>query len=462
MALSGVFYGTTSNPRIKPQISWEAVQSVAGNYSDVTARLQYTRSNSGYTTGGTWKGSLTINGDTASKSLHVEITNGNLTTAITHTVRVYHDAAGKKSITISASGGITSPADSTLKTTAISAIVTLDTIPRASEISATDCNIGAVSTVVISQKNSDFTHTLAYQFGALSGYLSAAGQPVEKAEKFSQTVVNFTVPESFYAQIPDSPTGQCRLTCVSYSGSAEIGTKTAAFTVTASKDKCLPDISLTAEDTWEKTCQLTGDPQVLVLNASRVQCTLAATAKNGASIVSRTLLSEQVPEQTLLDPVTTAAIAYAATDSRGYCAEQTYQAPHIPYITPTINLSVKRDAPTANTATLTVTGQCFAGSFGAAENTFSLDVYVDGALEDSRGVTLREDNSYSITIGLSYTPYQQSSAVRVVGRDAIFEMEKTATLPAGVPVFDWGAGDFRFNVPVYMPKLYVDEKEVQA
>ena len=39
MALSGIFYGTSSNPRIKPQISWSAKQSVAGNYSDVTAKL---------------------------------------------------------------------------------------------------------------------------------------------------------------------------------------------------------------------------------------------------------------------------------------------------------------------------------------------------------------------------------------------------------------------------------------
>ena len=366
MALSGIFYGTSSNPRIKPQISWSATQSVAGNYSDVTAKLQYTRSNSGYTTGGTWKGSLTINGDTLSKSLYMEITYGNVTTVITHTVRVYHDGSGKKTITVSGTGGITSPAEASLKTTDISAKITLDTIPRASAISATDCNIGANSTVVVSKKDSGFTHTLAYKFGSLSGYIASTGEPVETAEKFSQTVVNFSVPESFYAQIPDAPSGTCTLTCVTYQGATKIGTKTASFTVTALKDQCAPEISLAVEDTWEKTCQLTGDPQVLVLNASKAKCLLTATAKHAATVVSRTLLGKAVPEEALLDPVTTAELVYAVTDSRGYSVEQTYPAPYIAYVQPTVNASVKRDSPTANPAVLTVTGQCFCGSFGAA------------------------------------------------------------------------------------------------
>ena len=460
MALSGIFYGTSSNPRIKPQISWEAVQSVAGNYSDVTAKLQYTRSNSGYTTGGTWKGSLTINGDTLSKSLYMEITYGNVTTVITHKVRVYHNDDGKKSITISGTGGIVTPAEASLKTTEISASVTLDTIPRASGISATDCNIGANATVVVGKKDASFTHSIGYKFGALTGYLSATGQPVDKAEIFSGTVVNFAVPESFYAQIPDSPTGECTLTCNTYQGTTKIGSSTASFTVTAPKSKCAPTVSLQVEDTNPATIALTGNSQVLVLNASVARCILTAEARHSATIAQMTLLGKTAESQTDLSPVQTGNISYSATDSRGYRTEQTYTAQTVPYVLPTVNASVKRDSPTANTAVLTVTGQCFAGSFGAAENTFRLEAYVDGMLEESMRVSPKEDNSYCVDIPLLWVPYQQTSAVRVVAKDTLFTLEKTVTLSAGVPVFDWGAGDFRFHVPVYMPQLYVDGKEV--
>lgn len=461
MALSGIFYGTSSNPRIKPQISWSATQSVAGNYSDVTAKLQYTRSNSGYTTGGTWKGSLTVDGDSLSKSLYMEITYGSTTTVITHTVRVYHNDDGKKTITVSAEGGITNPSSASLKTTEISAQITLDTIPRASAVSATDCNVGASTTVVVSQKDADFTHTLAYKFGSLSGYISAGGEAVSAAEKFSKTVVNFTVPERFYDQIPDKASDTCTLTCVTYQGSTKIGEKTATFTVTAPKAQCRPAISLTTEDTWDKTIALTGDANTLVLNASKVRCRLTATAKYAASVKKRLLLGKSVSEETLLNPVTTALLTYSATDSRGYTTEKTYEAPCVAYRKPTVNLSVKRDSPTADTAVVTVKGQCFRGGFGAAENTFSLEVYVDGQKTLTQAVTPNSDNTYQVKLSLADVSYQQSASVRVVGTDQLFSAEKTVTLPAGEPVFDWGQKDFRFHVPVYMDKgLYLGSKSL--
>ena len=133
--------------------------------------------------------------------------------------------------------------------------------------------------------------------------------------KLSQTVVNFAVPASFYGQIPNSPTGTCTLTCVTWQGTTQIGTKTAKFTVTAAKNLCLPDVSLTAVDIWEKTCQLTGNPNVLVLNASAAKCKLTATAKNSATITKRTLLGQTVAAESELKPVTTATITYSATDS---------------------------------------------------------------------------------------------------------------------------------------------------
>ena len=89
MALSGAFTGTTGNQYIFPTIRWSAVQSQDGNYSDVTATLYYSRSNSGYTTSGTWSGGITIDGQWTAGSRHIEVSYQSGTLAMSATVRVY-------------------------------------------------------------------------------------------------------------------------------------------------------------------------------------------------------------------------------------------------------------------------------------------------------------------------------------------------------------------------------------
>ena len=74
MALNGIFYGTTNNSKVKPCIQWSAVQNLKGNYSDVTATLCYSRTNKGYTTMGTWEGSLYFGQQQFSGSRYLKIT----------------------------------------------------------------------------------------------------------------------------------------------------------------------------------------------------------------------------------------------------------------------------------------------------------------------------------------------------------------------------------------------------
>lgn len=462
MALSGIFYGTTSNPRLKPQISWEAVQSVEGNYSDITAKLQYTRSNSGYTSGGTWKGSLTIGDETVERTLYMEITYGNVTTVITHTARVYHDADGAKTLTISATGGITKPAEASLKSTSISEEITLDTIPRASNVSATDCNVGGCSTVVLDKKSSSFLSSLSYRFGSLSGYVTGAGGISDTEEIFSQTVLNFSVPERFYEEIPGSPTGVCTLTCRTYQGSTLVGSRETNFTVTASESLCAPEISIAVTDGNAHTKKLSGG-NALVLNASRAVCTVTATPKNSATIKNIQVAGHTQQESVTLSPLVSPTIAYSATDSRDYTTQKVYTPEIVPYVPLTANVSVKRETPTGDTAIIKVTGQCFRGSFGAVENLLAIDVVVSEiGINQQVLPQIREDNTYEMTLPISGFAYNQSYDISLKIADRVQILNKTARLLPGVPVFDWGEGDFRFHVPVYMPKLYVNETEVKA
>ncbi len=448
MALSGVFYGTTNNTRIRAQIRWSVVQSVAGNYSDVTAKLQYFCTDADQATSGSWKGTLQIGSESFAKTLTVEIPYNQETTVLTCQTRVYHKDDGQMAVVIAATGGITSPANAKLKSTQVSRDIILDTIPRPSEISATDGHIGGDSGITVKKKNSSLTHSIAYRFGALSGYISSSGKPVTQAEVFSNVVVHFALPESFYAQIPGSPKGTCTLTCYTYQGATLVGSNTATFTVTALEGLCLPEVSLAVSDVNAKTVALTGNDQVLVLGASTARCTLTATAKNSATVAKRLLQGKSVGEVTDLAAVATGKFTYSAIDSRGYGIERIYKASTISYLRPTVNASVKRTSPTADTAVLKVTGKCFHGSFGTAENALNLQIFVAGEAVYQGSVTLKANNTYQLTLTLTELSYQQSYDVRVVGTDKLYAAEKTVTLSAGVPVFDWGEEDFRFNVPV--------------
>ena len=126
---SGVITGTTSNKYVICKLEWTSVKNEVGNYSDVTATLKYSRTNSGYTTSGKWSGSITINGvkKEVSTANQIYITQNSNTVAMSSTVRVYHNSNGTKSITISATGGI--PAANL--NTKCSGTVYLDEIDRA-------------------------------------------------------------------------------------------------------------------------------------------------------------------------------------------------------------------------------------------------------------------------------------------------------------------------------------------
>lgn len=458
MALNGAFYGTTSNDRIKPKIEWSAMQSVAGNYSDVTATLYYSRTNTGYTTGGTWQGSISIDDQTFTGSKYIEITYNSNTFAITATARIYHDSYGKKTITISAAGGIVNPSNSTLKTTSIFAAVDLGTIPLASTVSAVNADIGSRSTVVVSRKNDGFTHSIAYQFGTLFGYIDVEGNPVDTEVKLSATTINFLLPESFYEQIPNDPSGVCTLTCCTYSGNTQIGdNQTVEFIATAGYGSCKPEVSGTVQDVNDVTVALTGDSSLLVRYASVARCRITAQARNGARITALRIGGMSVTEtENVLDIVNPAfdKLAFEAVDSRGYATVYEVPVTLIPYILLTNNATVQRTDPTSGNAVLTLQGSCWNGNFGEAENTLTAVVAVDGE-EQELTVEVGENHRYEVTVALSGLEYTKAYTVAVIVRDGAMSVERALPVQKGIPVFDWGEEDFRFNVPVEVAALTI-------
>lgn len=448
MALNGTFYGTTSNAKVKPKIEWSAVQDIAGNWSDVTATLYYSRTNTGYTTAGKWEGSITINGTAKSESRNLSITYDSNTQAITNTVRVYHDDYGAKTLTISASGGI---AVSSMTATTISASITLDTIPRAATLSVRSVNweIGSPVTIAVDLKSTAFTHSLAYSFGGESGYIKANGAVTSKEEKMTDTTVKFLLPESFYTQIPDDPDGVCTLTCRTYNGSTLIGSNTATFRAIANRTLCTPQVLGSVQDVNPDTVALTGNSAVLVAGQSTALCTITANAKNGASITKKSVAGQTVTGNICtIKNIPQSSIVFSATDSRGYSSQDVKNPVFVPYVPLTCDPEVRRTHPTGGNAALTLKGQCYRGGFGAGENSLTVTYQVGEKEPVTVAPTLAEDHSYNLAVTLTELDYTMSYPVTVTAKDALSTVTKQLTVQKGIPVFDWGERDFAFHVPV--------------
>lgn len=241
MALSGTINGTTGNSHISAKLTWKAEQSSAGNYSDVTATLTYSRTNTGYTTQGTWSGGITINGIRTSGTKNLTITYNSNTVAMTVTTRVHHNSNGTKTITIKADGSIS---DTSLTSTTLSGDVTLNTIHPLSKpnLSANSVEFGKSLIIYTNRASTSYTHSLFFRFGNRNEELIASNVGAS---------YTWTVPKTLMNSIPNSTSLSITISCYTYLGSELIGDTSLSFTaVVPTTTDCYPSISGIA---WTKT-----------------------------------------------------------------------------------------------------------------------------------------------------------------------------------------------------------------
>lgn len=362
---------------------------------------------------------------------------------------IVHDTEGAKDITLEMEMRSYGLDDYLGLRVATTKTITLTKIPRASTVAATDANIGAVSMVSVIRRVPTYTHSIAYQFGALSGYLCADGSVAASEVKLTETSIPFLLPESFYDQIPNAPTGDCILTIRTYLESEQIGkAQTAKFTATADKNLCMPVISGNVEDINANTVALTGDKNILVRYASNTRCTINATAQNSASIALKTIGGVEVTGDNLtMEATQTDAVLFACRDSRGYEASVEVKKTMVPYIPLSASMSAARTDPTSGNVKLVVSGICFNGSFGDADN--SLTVLCSVNNNDAIAVeALFDGNEYTAQTTLTGLDYQRSHTVSVTVADKLQTVTKSVKVGKGIPVFDWDEDDFQFHVPV--------------
>lgn len=333
------------------------------------------------------------------------------------------------------------------------AAMTLTPIPRASTIGAADADIGSRCTISVNRKNSGFTHTIGWRFGKLSGFIGPNWESSNVPAKLTDTSISFSVPESFYAEIPDSKSGICDLTITTYSGNTQIGdAQTTQFVARASENNCTPIVFGTIEDVNEATLTLTGDAKRLVKFFSTAHCAITADPRNSATIREKHIGGVMIEENTLdILNVETADLSFYAVDSRGYsgfAADE--ELILVPYIRLTNNAVCKRVDPTSGKAVLTFSGDWFGRSFGASENALTLSYSINnGPLQSAQVAT--DGDKYSATVDLAGLDYQSSHTITAIVSDKLDSVPKEITLDKGIPVYDWGEHDFAFNVPISFP-----------
>lgn len=450
MALSGNFTGTTSNKYVQPKITWSATQDISGNYSDVTAILTYSRTNSGYTTSGTWSGSITINGSTTSGSKKISITQNSNTEAIRATVRVYHNTDGSKSLSISCTGII---GGGVLSNTNCSKEITLDTIPRAATLTAApDFNDEQNATISYTNPASNAVDSLQACIANTAGNVIYVGYR-DISKTGNSYTFNFTTEER--KALRKAITSGNTL-AVKFFVTTTIGNN--IYYSTISKTLTLinhtPTLAPSVMDTGTTSLYLTQDGNKIIKGFNYISYSIGAAARKEATIVSQKITCGNISSSAAsgnLNNVLSNVFTITATDSRGFTTTQTVTKTLIDYIKLTANLEAPAPSTSGET-TIKVSGNYFNGSFGAMPNDLTVQMRFStngGAYTSWQTLTPTiSGNSYTVSNKYTDLDYRSKYSFEVKVFDATWEVITREKTVKTTPVFDWSEDDFNFNVPV--------------
>lgn len=466
--------GTTNNSlwTYKLEVN-EDSYSIDNNTSDVTVRVYIGRASSRSYIGGSWTGTVVVDGTTHNISGTIPyptyIDGGAwYQIASTSYSGIPHGGDGSKTIGVSST---MSSSAFTPSYCSASGNVSLTTIPRASEISSVSTvNIGSNPTITVNRKSSSFTHTITYSFGSLSGTV------VSKSSNTS--ITSWTIPSSFYGQIPNSKTGTGTLTITTYNGNTQVGSSnTKSFSVSTNESSCKPTVSGSVVDSNATTKALTQNNSILIAGYSTASVSYSATPKNSASIKTITVNNSSAYSGTSSSVVSgtktitkfnASTINIVANDSRTYSNTKTLKAGTdytlVNYIPVTFNGTVTRKSPTEDILLLSFSGNYFNGNLGATSNVLTLTWKwrVKGTSSWQNGGTLvngtdftinASKNTYSsgsgssqtnITLGSNFD-YQTTYEIGIFYEDKLVK-DQSVIIDGlkGIPIVNW-TGDF-FNI----------------
>ena len=217
-------------------------------------------------------------------------------------------------------------------------------------------------------------------------------------------------------------------------------------------------------DTTSKN--LTGNTSTLIRYVSDVNVSFTAAAQKESTLVSYTIKngSKSVNSTSILNQ-SSANVSQSMTDvesptfyvvvedSRGIRTSNSAQATSfIEYFYPTTHIKIDNISSTGGETRLTAIGIAFNGSFGSVSNSITVQCrYKPEGGSYSSWITMPatiSGNNYTATTSISGLNYQIKYTFQSRIVDAITTVNGKEFTTKLMPVFDWGQGDFRFNVPV--------------
>lgn len=424
-------YSTTNNTST---IAWQMdLVSTGGNIISSAAK--------------SW--SVVVNGTKYSGSNTVGINENATKKLASGSTTIKHNADGTKTFSYSFSQQFSvNYAGSTLNTKSGSGTGTLNDIPRASTITANNAYIGNATTIKIARNSSSFKHTLQYK---LPGETSFTNIVSKTSDTEYSWVLNGNL---LYPLIPKAKSMEITLNCITYNSAGEnIGSNTTTIKATCRESLCAPYVMPTAVDVNNKTLALTGDEYLLVRYYSKAQVHSNADARNEATVASQKITHGKTSSTVSphIFTVNSDSFSFYVKDSRGFEINSQTAFPIINYVKLTCALDVSK--PTADgKATLTVKGNYFNGSFGATNNTLTLQYRSkinDGNYSSWYTLTPTVNgNKYSLTQELTGLDYRNKYTYQVRAVDKLATVNSNEIAVKTAPVFDWSAEDFKFNVPV--------------
>lgn len=410
-----------------------------------------------------------VNGSTYTQTSATNVSG--TTSAVYSAYRDYtftHDSEGAYSFTLQGSGavyqkkyygGAVEWEAWSNRLYASSETYTLPTIARASTVTATNSDIGSATSINVNRASSSFTHTLKYSFGSQSGTIATN----------VATTYGWTIPTSFYTEIPNALNGTVTITCETYSGSTLIGSKTTTITASVNQTINKPSVSAVIKDTNAVSLALTGNEDILIKYISNANFVMSLSALNSATISSQKITCSDGKQSTAssgtLNSIEDNDFTIQATDSRGITNTTVITPTMVDYVPLTFNVNIFRTQPTNNEVALNFNGNYFSGSFGSQSNTLTMSIRwkeTGGSFNSWQSLTpVIVNNTYSngasdISLGTSFD-YQKSYTFEFSVVDKTTTVPKTEYVSEGKPVYWWNKDKF-----VVEKELYIGNEKVEA
>jgi len=315
-------------------------------------------------------------------------------------------------------------------------------IPRIPSVFCPDGYIGETVAVKVDALDTDLTYNLTYSFWDLQGTID---------EHMPAGEILWTIPRSFYSQIPNEREGICVISCEAFSEGVKIGAGDYEITVKVDPAVNAPTVSAEITDVNPQTLGLTGDGSQLVRYCSNVRVAASCQGKNSATVESYRLLHNggvYTQTDTVISGVESGEFRLEVTDSRGFITTVNVTKMLIPYIKLSCDLGDNKPDGDGD-MTVKVSGNYFNSTFGVEEN--SLDVayrYKTAGGEYGDWIPLAPDaalRSFRAEGQLTGLDYKAAYVFQARAADKLCTVESAEYTVRATPVFDWDENDFNVN-----------------